>query len=119
MKYPEPPTVVTYEPENITTNTAFVSGKILSSGSGSVSRSGINIYPMGDPLSKGPVPVRKFNDYRYSDNTAEGYFSVFLRGLDPNTTYHYWAFATNEAGTSYGEMKILVTAKSNNSENGK
>jgi len=36
-------------------------------------------------------------------------FSQTITGLDPNTTYHFRAFATNSAGTSYGVDRRFIT----------
>jgi len=36
-------------------------------------------------------------------------FSVIITGLDAFTTYHFRAFATNSAGTDYGENKSFTT----------
>jgi len=36
-------------------------------------------------------------------------FSQVIIGLDPNTTYHFRAFATNSAGTSYGADRTFTT----------
>ncbi len=119
MKYPEPPSVITNEPEDVTTNTANLGGIIVKAGSGAVFESGINIYPEGVSDLKGLYPTREFREKRYSEKTEVGYFSVYLRDLKPNTTYHYRAFASNEAGTANGEMKILVTKDSNAPQSGK
>lgn len=48
-----------------------------------------------------------------ADNTKKGYlrnnsFNVLLP-LSPSTTYHLRAYATNAAGTSYGETKTFTT----------
>ncbi len=110
MRYPEPPTVVTNDPEDVSINAAYLSGKIIATGSGNISRSGINIYPADSPVFPGTFPAPAFNDYRYSNNSSDVYFSVLVRNLKPNSTYHYRAFASNDAGTSFGELKILVTA---------
>lgn len=36
-------------------------------------------------------------------------FAQTITGLDPNTTYHFRAFATNAAGTSYGSDRTFKT----------
>ena len=109
LKFPELPTVRTYAPENITSHTACLSGSIESTGGSTITESGINIYISGCVVTPGPCQVPGFNEWRYSDNNSVGHFSVFLRDLKPNTTYHYRAFAKNEFGTSFGDMQILVT----------
>jgi len=42
---------------------------------------------------------------------ATGTFSYGLSGLDCNTTYHYRAYATNTAGTGYGDDMTFTTAE--------
>ena len=110
--FPDVPSVITYAPDEVTTNTAELNGQITYSGGGNITESGIKIYESGISLVSGSSPASPFNEIRYSDLTTEGGFSVFLADLKPNTTYHYRAFATNEAGTGYGEMKVLVTSYS-------
>ena len=108
--FPDVPSVVTSGPREVTTNTAELSGRITYSGGGNIIESGIHIYESGISTVPGSLPAPVFVERRYSDLTSEGGFSVFLADLKPNSTYHYRAFATNEAGTAYGEMKILVTS---------
>lgn len=110
MRLPKPPTVVTNDPEDVSINAAYLSGEILETGSGTISKTGINIYPADSPVFPAVFPAPVFNDYRYSNNSSDSYFSVLVRNLKPNSTYHYRAFASNDAGTSFGELKILVTA---------
>ena len=43
-----------------------------------------------------------------SKETGES-FSQVITGLDPGTTYHFRAFATNAAGTSYGADRTFTT----------
>ncbi len=107
---PDLPSVVTFPPENVTTNTADLSGFISYNGGGNILGSGINIYETGASLVPGPTPASAFNETRYSDLSTDDRFGIFLSDLKPNVTYHYRAFATNEAGTAYGDMKILVTS---------
>ena len=109
LKFPELPTVSTYAPENITSHTACLSGSIESTGGSIITESGIYIYISGCVITPGPCQVPGFNEWRFSDNNSVGHFSVFLRDLRPNTTYHYRAFAKNEFGTSFGDMQILIT----------
>jgi uncharacterized protein (TIGR02145 family) len=104
------PTIETFAPQRVTTNAAEVGGRILSTGGGNITESGIHIYASGSPSFPGQTPPPRFSEKRLSQLTAEGIFAVRLRGLRSNTTYHYRAFATNEAGTAYGEMEILVTS---------
>lgn len=103
------PEVITYAADNVTSHTANLSGCITSTGNGIISTSGIYIYGSDNTPPWNQVPHAEFQEKRYSESNSVGVFSVFLSDLRPNTTYHYRAFATNEDGTSYGEMMILVT----------
>jgi len=44
-----------------------------------------------------------------SSGTGSGNFDAWLTGLQPNTTYYYRAYATNSAGTSYGNQGSFTT----------
>ena len=46
-----------------------------------------------------------------SATPASGEYTVELTGLQLNTTYYVRAYATTDAGTSYGEVKSFTTAK--------
>jgi hypothetical protein len=106
---PSLPAVVTFAPADITTNSATLGGRISNLGHRDIIESGIFIYVSAGSQAWGQSPGPRFNEKRTSGNPSDVNFSVFLRGLRPNTTYNYRAFATNEAGTSYGEMLELVT----------
>ena len=43
------------------------------------------------------------------DGTGTGAFTSDITGLAPNFTYHIVAYATNDEGTSYGEVKLFQT----------
>ena len=106
------PSVLTYAPDNVTSHTANLSGCVTSTGDGIMVDSGINIYESGSTPAWDQTPRTKFIEKRYAGTASIGVFSIFLRDLKPNTTYHYRAFASNEDGTSYGEMMVLVTLNS-------
>jgi hypothetical protein len=114
VDYPE---VITYAPENVTSNTATLSGCITSTGQGVIVNSGIYIYKSGSDPDLDQTPHKAFNEKRYSKNSSVGDFSILLSDLKPNTTYHYRAFAANQEFTSYGEMMILVTINNKVSDN--
>ncbi|NVM24264.1 MAG: hypothetical protein HWN68_21100, partial [Desulfobacterales bacterium] len=44
-----------------------------------------------------------------SKSTSES-FSQVIGGLEPGTTYHFRAFATNSAGTAYGADRTFTTS---------
>jgi uncharacterized protein (TIGR02145 family) len=105
-----PSTVVTNPPTEVTSNTAALSGKIVSTGFGNITESGILIYPADGSVERQMLSDPANSEKYYSDNTSDADISLYIRNLIPNTSYHYMAFATNEAGTAYGEMKELMTS---------
>ena len=46
---------------------------------------------------------------RTSDGTGLGSFISSVANIEPNTTYYLRAYATNEAGTAYGEQMSFTT----------
>ncbi|MCX6226735.1 MAG: T9SS type A sorting domain-containing protein [Bacteroidia bacterium] len=49
------------------------------------------------------------NDSKTADGSGAGKFSSILAGLRPGTQYYVRAYATNSAGTAYGEQKEFKT----------
>lgn len=43
------------------------------------------------------------------DGTGTGSFTSYITGLLPNTIYYVRAYATNQKGTAYGELRSFVT----------
>ena len=66
-----------------------------------------------DVISRGvcwsTVPNPTVNDSHTADGTGNGGFKSVLSGLTPGTTYHIRAYATNSAGTAYGEELSFTT----------
>lgn len=92
------PTVSTSSASGVTSTSAVVGGRIISSG-GSVIRSqgiqwGLQAGSYGNRLV---VP-------------GGSNFSVTLKGLAPHTTYHVRAFAANRVGYGYGVDVSFTTA---------
>ena len=44
-----------------------------------------------------------------TDGTGTGTFTSNMTGLEPNTTYYVRAYATNSAGTAYGDQVSFTT----------
>ena len=55
------------------------------------------------------VPNPTVNDSHTADGTGNGGFKSVLSCLTPGTTYHIRAYATNSAGTAYGEELSFTT----------
>ncbi|MEZ5071290.1 MAG: hypothetical protein R2751_10035 [Bacteroidales bacterium] len=86
---------------NITESTAQGGGVITDNGGASVTARGVC-------WSTSPAPTTA--DSHSSDGAGGGTFTSQLTGLDCETTYYVRAYATNSAGTGYGEERTFVTA---------
>lgn len=94
------PSIFTMAASNIQINTATAGGNIITSGGAEVTARGIcwstNPYPgLSDPHSV--------------NGTGTGIFTGNLVNLQPLTQYYVRAYATNIAGTAYGDQKVFIT----------
>jgi len=94
-----PPTVVTNEVSNIGETTATANGNITATG-------GENCTVRG--FQYGLTQTATW-DVHSSGSFGTGTYSIILPGLTPCTKYYVRAYATNSAGTSYGEWKSFIT----------
>ena len=94
------PTVTTNDVTEITTTTATSGGNVTSEGYGNVSARGVCWSTSQNTT---------INDPHTSDGNGTGNFTSSITGLAANTTYYVRAYATNEAGTAYGDLKIFTT----------
>ena len=94
-------TLTTSAPYNITRTTATSGGNISSAGSGNVSSRGVCWATTANPTT---------SNSHTSDGGGTGSFSSSITGLVANTYYHVRAYATNEAGTAYGNDIRFETA---------
>ena len=96
------PTVTTQAVTNITTTTATGNGTVTVLGSSNPSQHGVvwstslNPTIADSKTTDGPV-------------TLAGAFTSAITGLTPGTLYHVRAYATNDAGTSYGNDVTFTT----------
>lgn len=97
---PELPVVITLPVSGITMNSAKTGGEVVSDGGAEVTASGVC-------WSTSPGPTVSDNLIPAANRT--GAFTVTLEGLFCSTTYYVRAYATNEAGTGYGEEMSLTT----------
>ncbi len=95
------PTVVTYSVSNITANTANCGGNVTDEGYGMVTARGVC-------WSTSQIPT--VSDNYTTNGSGTGGFSSSLTGLTPGTTYYVRAYATNSAGTAYGEEHSFTTS---------
>jgi hypothetical protein len=97
----EMPTVVIKSVGGVTETTAKVVGQVTADGGAEVTERGVCWNTNGTPT---------ILDFRVKDAEGGlGMFTLNLSNLEPQTTYYVRAYATNEAGTSYGEDKSFTT----------
>jgi len=92
------PTVITSEITNITETSATCGGSITNEGSGTVVARGVCWSTNTTPTT---------NDSKTSDGTGSGSFVSNLTGLNSSQHYFVRAYATNSAGTAYGDEKSI------------
>jgi len=97
------PTVTTASITNITETTATGGGNVTSQGSSSVTARGVCYSTSSNPT---------ISDPHTSNGTGTGSFTSNLAGLTANTPYYVRAYATNSAGTSYGNQVGFTTTGS-------
>ncbi len=94
------PVLSTTTVTNITSSTATSGGTISSDGGASVTARGVCWNIPGNPTT---------SDSKSSDGEGTGQFESSISDLDPGTTYHIRAYASNSIGTSYGEDLTFTT----------
>ena len=92
------PTVTTSAATNITANSATCGGNVTSDGGATVTACGVCWSTSQSPT---------VYDSHTTDGSGTGNFTSSLTGLTIGTTYHVRAYATNSAGTAYGNEVIL------------
>ena len=94
------PTVTTTAVSSITTTTAESGGNVTNDGGASVTARGVCWSTSENPT---------ISDSKTTDGTGTGEFTSSITGLSPGTTYYVRAYATNSAGTGYGEQRSFTT----------
>jgi hypothetical protein len=95
------PVLTTTSASNITQNTATSGGKVTSDGGATVSACGICWSTISNPTTALNTKTREAG--------TTGSFTSSITGLSANTTYYFRAYATNSAGTAYGNELIFIT----------
>lgn len=96
------PTLTTAAVTSITTNSASSGGNVTDDGGAEVTARGICWGTSANPT---------ITSSKTSDGTGLGSFTSSLTGLSSNTLYFVRAYATNSAGTAYGnELSFTTTA---------
>ena len=94
------PKVTTAAITGITDNSAIGGGSVTSDG-------GLTVTARGLCWSTSPNP--DINDSKTQNGSGIGSYISYLNGLDDVTTYYVKAYATNSAGTAYGEEVHFTT----------
>lgn len=94
------PTVTTSQVTNITETSATGGGNVISDGGGIISIRGICWSTSHNPTT---------NNNHHNLSGATGSFSINMNNLTANTTYYVRAYATNGAGTAYGNEVSFTT----------
>ncbi len=105
------PVVTTGTVKNITISNAIVNGSLDNLGSGVT-----EIIQYGHCWSSETItPVIYDNENKTSLGSRDttGTFESLLVGLSPGTLYYVRAYATNDAGTSYGDSVSFITISEN------
>lgn len=100
------PTLSTTSISSITQSSAQSGGVITLDG-------GATIIAKGICYSTSPNPT--IANSKTTDGTGTGSFTSSIANLIPNTTYYVRAYATNSAGTGYGNEVVFNTSQNNNS----
>jgi uncharacterized protein (TIGR02145 family) len=95
------PVLTTTAVSAITETTATCGGNITSDG-------GSSVIARGVCWSKGTTPT--ITDSKTSNGTGTGSFTSAITGLAFNNTYYVRAYATNSAGTGYGNAVSFTAA---------
>ncbi len=96
-----PPSVTTATTTATSSTTATSGGRVTADGGGAVTARGVC-------LSTSPGPTVDLGT-KTSDSTGTGSFTSSITGLTAGTTYYVRAYATNIAGTGYGEEVPVTT----------
>jgi hypothetical protein len=100
------PAVATFSATALSTcDSARCGGNVTSEGGGSVSAKGVVWSQSQSPTVDLPTKT--------NDGTGSGSFQSYIGNLASGTTYYLRAYATNSAGTAYGDEVSLTTCVSN------
>ena len=102
---PEPVVTTGEASYNTATGNITAAGEVVSAGTGGeVTERGICYGVSAEPTIEGSKVA--------AESTGTGEFNVTLTGLTQNTIYHLRAYATNAAGTTYGDDITVAAAYS-------
>lgn len=96
------PTVITLDVMDVKLNSFKMTGDVTNEGFSAAKDRGF----VWSQTNQNP----SVSDNKISVGYGKGQYFYILDKLIVNTTYYYRAFATNDKGTSYGELKTVKTA---------
>ena len=99
----DPPVINTGDLSYLSTTFVTCGGNVPSDGGAAVTERGVVWDTTASPTT---------GDNKTSDGSGSGSFVSHVTGLTPGTEYYLRAYATNKAGTSYGEIKTFTTLDS-------
>jgi uncharacterized protein (TIGR02145 family) len=94
------PSLTTFTSTNITQTTAVSGGNITDDGGGLITERGVCWATISNPT---------ISNSKTTDGSGTGSFISTLTGLQPGTDYHVRSYATNSAGTAYGNQVNFST----------
>lgn len=97
---PTPPELTTTAVSSITYTTASTGGTVTGDGGAEITARGVCWNTASNPT---------ISNSKTSDGKGTGSFSSSLSQLNPGTPYYVRAYATNEAGTGYGNELMFTT----------
>ena len=97
------PTVRTSDATEVTPESAVLSGTVVSDNGAAITERGfVWMQGTGTPVT---------SNFKVKVSGTTGDYTGSLTRLDPNKTYSFRAYAINEKGTAYGEVKSFTTVK--------
>ena len=96
------PTVTTTAVTAVTNSTAISGGNVTNSGGATITTRGVVWSTSNEPTIESKIGMT-------TNGSGEGAFTSSLTGLSPGTTYYVRTYATNSAGTAYGNIISFTT----------
>ena len=98
------PTITTASITVFNATSATMGGEVTADGGASVTERGV-VYSSSDNTPE----IGETGVIKDDNGTGTGIFEESVLGLSPNTIYHVRAYATNTAGTAYGDDVTFTT----------
>lgn len=102
---PSPPVITTVAVSSISQTTAISGGNVTCDGGAAVTSRGVCWSTTTNPTTALSTKT--------ANGTGKGIFTSSITGLTPGTTYYLKAYATNSAGTVYGNEIVFDTKEAN------